>query len=93
MTFDKSMDDLSTLKVPNKDKEHGRKSTLQKFSKDVMIKHIEISDYDEKDSHVAYIIKVKGRTKYLVNLPDLETVGLIDKTSYETHTQLVDENS
>ena len=94
MTFDRSMDDNSTLRVPNKDaKEHGRKSTLQKFSKDVLIKHLEISDYDEKDSHVAYIIKVKGRTKYLVNLPDLETVGLIDSTSYETYTQTEWENS
>ena len=93
MTFDKSLDDTSTLKPPIKDLDQGRKSTLQKFSKDVLIKHLEICEYDEKDSHVAYIINVKGRTKYLVNLKDLETVGLIDNKSYETCTQTQEGNS
>ncbi len=50
----------------------------------MLIKYLEVVDYEEKDSHVAYIIKVKGRTKYLVNLSDLEAVGIIDKQGFET---------
>eukprot|EP00347_Sterkiella_histriomuscorum_P001492 403371827 len=57
---------------------NGRKSTLQKFSKDVFIQHLEIFDYEEHDDHVEYHIKVLGRTKYLVNLNDLAENGLID---------------
>jgi len=58
--------------------EGGRKSTLQKFSKDVFIEFLEIIDWNESEKHVEYIIKVRGRTKYLVNLKDLAENGLID---------------
>ena len=70
MAFDKSADEIqSTLRPPSSNIEsNARKSTLQKFSKDVLIKYMQITDYEEKDSHVAYLITVKGRTKYLVNL-------------------------
>lgn len=36
--------------------EGNRKSTLQKFSKDVFIQKLEIIDYEENDDHVEYYI-------------------------------------
>jgi hypothetical protein len=38
---------------------------------------LEISDFIGGDKHVEYIVKVRGRTKYLVNLGDLAENGLI----------------
>ncbi|CDW71814.1 UNKNOWN [Stylonychia lemnae] len=61
---------------PNEEK--NRKSTLQKFSKDVFIQKLEIIDYEENDDHVEYYIQVQGRTKYLVNLNDIAENGMID---------------
>jgi hypothetical protein len=55
-----------------------RKSTLQKFSKEVFIRNVSIADYADIDGHVSYIIEIKGRTKYLVSLQDLTKAGLID---------------
>ena len=58
--------------------DENRKSTLQKFSKDVFIQNLEIIDYEENDDHVEYYIQVQGRTKYLVNLNDVAENGLVD---------------
>jgi len=58
--------------------DQGRKSTLQKFSKDVFIQKLEIVDWFEGDKHVEYIVRVRGRTKYLVNLADLAENGLVN---------------
>lgn len=33
-------------------------------------------DYEEKDTHVTYIIKVLGKTKYLVDLEHLNNIEL-----------------
>jgi len=57
-----------------------RKSTLQRFSKEVFICSFEIIDYKVLGGHVNYIIRVRGRTKYLVNVRDLADIGLISKT-------------
>lgn len=38
---------------------------------------MEIIDWTEGDTHVEYVVKVRGRTKYLVNLRDLAENGLI----------------
>ena len=53
--------------------ESQRKSTLQKFSKEVFINRVQIIDHRElgDDDHVSYVLKVRGRTKYLVNVGDL----------------------
>jgi hypothetical protein len=57
-----------------------RKSTLQKFSKEVFISCFEIIDYKIlKGGHISYVIRVRGRTKYLVNIKDLAEIGLISK--------------
>lgn len=45
----------------------------------MFIEYLQIVDYEENDKHVEYIITVRGRTKYLVNLNDLAMNGLIDK--------------
>jgi hypothetical protein len=36
-----------------------------KFTKDVFIQNLEIINYDKRDDHTTYLIKVIGRTKYL----------------------------
>jgi hypothetical protein len=44
----------------------------------VFIQHLEIIDWTEGEKqHVEYVVKVRGRTKYLVNLKDLAENGLI----------------
>jgi hypothetical protein len=80
MKFDKELNLGRVNTDAYGDTNGGRKSTLQKFSKDVFIQHLEIIDYNESTDkkHVEYIIKVKGRTKYLVNLKDLAELGLIE---------------
>ena len=61
--------------------ESQRKSTLQKFSKEVFISNVEIIDFKElAGGHISYVIRARGRTKYLVNVPDLAQIGLISKT-------------
>ena len=57
-----------------------RKSTLQRFSKEVFISSFEIIDFKVFGGHVNYIIRVRGRTKYLVNVRDLADIGLLSKT-------------
>ena len=65
-----------------------RKSTLQKFSKEVFILFAQIVDYHEEGDHTNYVIKVKGRTKYLVNLQEMKEMGLIDgKVQTISHPQ------
>ena len=59
-----------------------RKSTLKKFSKEVFISRVELVDHRMLGSHIAYVIRVRGRTKYLVNVKDLTEIGLISKTNY-----------
>ena len=56
-----------------------RKSTLQRFSKEVFISSFEVIDYKILGGHINYIIRVRGRTKYLVNLADLAEIGLLSK--------------
>ena len=45
-----------------------RKSTLRKFSKEVFISRVELVDHRRLGEHIAYVIRVRGRTKYLVNV-------------------------
>ena len=56
-----------------------RKSTLQKLSKNVFIRNVQITEYFEVEGHVTYVIGVKGHTKYLMNLGYLKSLGLIEK--------------
>ena len=60
-----------------------RKSTLQRFTKDVFIKGFSIIDFEEKDSHVGYVIRVLGKTKYLVDLMHLESIELYKSDPHE----------
>jgi hypothetical protein len=60
----------------------GRKSTLMKFSKEVFISRVELIDHKKIGDHISYIIRVRGRTKYLVNAKDLAEIGLISKENY-----------
>jgi hypothetical protein len=41
---------------------------MHKFTKDIFIASLQIVNYEDKDGHVTYIIKVEGRTKYLIDL-------------------------
>ncbi len=59
-----------------------RKSTLRKFSKEVFISRVELVDHRRLGEHIAYVIRVRGRTKYLVNVKDLAEIGLISKQAY-----------
>jgi len=43
---------------------------------------VELIDHRKLGSHIAYVIRVRGRTKYLVNVKDLTEIGLISKTNY-----------
>jgi hypothetical protein len=61
----------------------GRKSTLMKYSKEVFISRVEIIDHRKIKDHVSYVIRVRGRTKYLVSAKDLAEIGLISKDTYE----------
>jgi PX domain len=45
-----------------------RRSTIHQFTKDVFISKLQVAHYEEQDSHVSYIIKVEGRTKYLIDI-------------------------
>jgi hypothetical protein len=45
-----------------------RRSTLSKFTKDVFIQSVQIVNYEDRDGHIYYVLRVKGRTKYLVDL-------------------------
>lgn len=45
-----------------------RRSTLSKFTKEVFIKSISIVNYEERDGHIYYVIRVQGKTKYLIDL-------------------------
>ena len=55
-----------------------RKSTLLKFSKEVFILFAQIVDYYELNNRTNYVIKVIGRTKYLVNINEIKEMGLIN---------------
>ena len=55
----------------------GRKSTLMKYSKEVFISRVEIIDHRKIGGHISYVIRVRGRTKYLVSAKELAEIGLI----------------
>jgi hypothetical protein len=63
--------------------ERYRKSTLMKYSKEVFISKVEIIDHRKIGDHISYVINVRGRTKYLVNVKDLAGIGLISKENLE----------
>lgn len=48
-----------------------------KYSKEVFISRVEVFDHRKIGDHTAYVIRVRGRTKYLVNAKDLAEIGLI----------------
>ena len=53
-----------------------------KYSKEVFISRVEVFDHRKIGDHTAYVIRVRGRTKYLVNAKDLAEIGLISKENY-----------
>jgi hypothetical protein len=53
-----------------------------KYSKEVFISRVEVCDHRKIGDHTAYVIRVRGRTKYLVNAKDLAEIGLISKDNY-----------
>lgn len=67
-----------------------RKSTLQKFSKEVFINSFEIIDFKILGGHISYVIRVRGRTKYLVNIKDLAEIGLISKQNYQMDQKMLE---
>lgn len=72
-----------------RDEQYQRKSTLKKFSKEVFISRVEIIDNKQLGAgHTAYIIRVRGRTKYLVNVRDMADIGLISKTVFAQEQKL-----
>jgi hypothetical protein len=52
------------------------RATLNKFSKDIFISSLSVVNYEEKDSHVWYVVRVEGRTKYLIDLQQAQQLGL-----------------
>ena len=61
MGFDTQFENLPDYKMKER-------ATLQKFTKDIFISSLIVVNYEEKDSHVSYLIRVEGRTKYLIDL-------------------------
>jgi hypothetical protein len=53
-----------------------------KYSKEVFISRVEVFDHRKIGDHTAYVIRVRGKTKYLVNAKDLAEIGLISKDNY-----------
>ena len=53
-----------------------------KYSKEVFISRVEVFDHRKIGDHTAYVIRVRGRTKYMVNAKDLAEIGLINKENY-----------
>jgi len=43
---------------------------------------VELVDHKKLGENIAYVIRVRGRTKYLVSVKDLADIGLISKQAY-----------
>jgi hypothetical protein len=48
----------------------------------VFISRVELVDHRKLGDNIAYVIRVRGRTKYLVDVKDLAEMGLISKSAY-----------
>ncbi len=53
-----------------------------KYSKEVFIQRVEVIDHRKIGDHISYVIRVRGKTKYLVSAKDLAEIGLISKDNY-----------
>lgn len=57
----------------------------------MFISNVEIIDHKELGGgHIGYVIRVRGRTKYLVNVNDLAQIGLISKFNLERDKKMAD---